>query len=39
MQLQQSEKIANNKRDEKQYCIQFVEMPRPQIFSVGATAA
>jgi len=39
MQLQQSEKTANDKRDEKQYCIRFVEMPRPQIFSVGATAA
>ena len=39
MQLQQSEKTANDKRDEKQYCIRFVEMPRPQIFPVGATAA
>ena len=30
---QQSAKIHNDKREKKQYCIRFVEMPRPSLFS------
>ncbi len=30
---QQSAKIDNDKREKKQYCIRFVEMPRPNLFS------
>ncbi|PYJ74431.1 MAG: hypothetical protein DME72_02935, partial [Verrucomicrobia bacterium] len=29
----QSAKIDNSKREKKQYCIQFVEMARPNLFS------
>jgi hypothetical protein len=30
---QQSATIDNDKREKKQYCIRFVEMPRPNLFS------
>src|SRR6266566_3727187 len=34
----QSAKIVNGKREKKQYCIQFVEMARPNLFSRAVAA-